>query len=285
MAHQAFTHHFANLTDLKMHYVTCGEGPALVLLHGFPQTWYEWRHIMPALSEHYRVIAPDLRGLGDSTRPFAGYDKHTVAGDIWQLVHEHLGYQQFFLVGHDWGGPTAFSLAAQHRDAVEKLCILDVAIPGDGSPDISQGGKRWHHNFHGTPDLPEALVAGRERLYISWFFKNYGHRPDAIEENDINEYASTYSQPGAMRAGFNYYRAIAKDIEDNRAMIENDGKLAMPVLALGGAESWGRRLETMQSLKRVAHQVEGGQIENAGHWIPEEQPVEITRQLLKFLTQ
>ena len=240
---------------------------------------------MPALSEHYRLIAPDLRGLGDSTRPFSGYDKRTVAGDIWQLVHGHLGYQQFFLVGHDWGGPTAFSLAAQHRDAVEKLCILDVAIPGDGSPDISQGGKRWHHNFHGTPDLPEALVAGRERLYISWFFKNYGHRPDAIEENDINEYARTYSQPGAMRAGFNYYRAIAKDIEDNRAMIENDGKLAMPVLALGGAESWGRRLETMQSLKRVAHQVEGGQIENAGHWIPEEQPVEITRQLLKFLTQ
>jgi pimeloyl-ACP methyl ester carboxylesterase len=285
MAHQAFTHHFANLTDLKMHYVTCGEGPALVLLHGFPQTWYEWRHIMPALSEHYRVIAPDLRGLGDSTRPFSGYDKRTVAGDIWELVHGHLGYQQFFLVGHDWGGPTAFSLAAQHRDAVEKLCILDVAIPGDGSPDISQGGKRWHHNFHGTPDLPEALVAGRERLYISWFFKNYGHRPDAIAENDINEYARTYSQPGAMRAGFNYYRAIAKDIEDNRAMIENDGKLPMPVLALGGAESWGRRLETMQSLERVAHQVEGGQIENAGHWIPEEQPVEITRQLLKFLTQ
>ena len=268
-----------------MHYVTCGEGPALVLLHGFPQTWYEWRHIMPALSEHYRVIAPDLRGLGDSTRPFAGYDKRTVAADIWQLVHEHLGYQQFFLVGHDWGGPTAFSLAAQHRGAVEKLCILDVAIPGDGSPDISQGGKRWHHNFHGTPDLPEALVVGRERLYISWFFKNYGHRPDAIPENDINEYARTYSQPGAMRAGFNYYRAIAKDIADNQAMIENDGKLPMPVLALGGAESWGRRLETMQSLERVAHQVEGGQIENSGHWIPEEQPVEITRQLLKFLTK
>ncbi|MCH2492393.1 MAG: alpha/beta hydrolase [Gammaproteobacteria bacterium] len=285
MPHQAFTHHFANLTDLKMHYVTCGEGPALVLLHGFPQTWYEWRHIMPALSEHYRVIAPDLRGLGDSTRPFAGYDKRTVAGDIWQLVHGHLGYQQFFLVGHDWGGPTAFSLAAQHRDAVEKLCILDVAIPGDGNPDISQGGKRWHHHFHGTPDLPEALVAGRERLYISWFFANYGHRPDAIAEDDINEYARTYSQPGAMRAGFNYYRAIARDIADNRAMIDNDGKLAMPVLALGGAESWGRRLETMQSLERVAHQVEGGQIENSGHWIPEEQPVEVTRQLLQFLAQ
>ena len=285
MAHQAFTHHFANLTDLKMHYVTCGEGPALVLLHGFPQTWYEWRHIMPALSEHYRVIAPDLRGLGDSTRPFGGYDKRTVASDIWQLVHGPLGYHQFFLVGHDWGGPTAFSLAAQHRDAVEKLCILDVAIPGDGNPDISQGGKRWHHHFHVTPALPEPLVAGRERLYISWFFANYGDRPDAIAEDDINEYARTYSQPGAMRAGFNYYRAIARDIADNRAMIDNDGKLAMPVLALGGAESWGRRLETMQSLERVAHQVEGGQIENSGHWIPEEQPVEVTRQLLQFLAQ
>ena len=280
-----FTHQFADLSGCKMHFVTLGDGPALVLLHGFPQTWYEWRYVMPALAQHYHVIAPDLRGLGDSSRPLNGYDKRTVANDVWQLVNQHLGYREFFVVGHDWGGPTAFSLAAQHRAAIKKLCVLDVAIPGDGSADISQGGRRWHHNFHGTPDLPEALVAGRERLYISWFFKNYGHRPDVLSDADIDEYTRTYAQPGAMRAGFNYYRALHQDIEDNRNMLERDGKLAMPVLAVGGAESWGRRMETKHSLEQVADHVDGGQIKQCGHWIPEEQPAELTRQLIEFLAE
>ncbi len=282
MANVNVTHHFADLGDVKLHYVTCGKGPPLVLVHGYPQSWYEWRHVMPALAQRYQVIAPDMRGLGDSTRPLSGYDKRTVADDIWRLLSETLDHHQFFLVGHDWGGPTAFSLAAQHRDAVRRLCILDVAIPGDGSPDISQGGRRWHHNFHATPDLPEALVAGRERTYISWFFKNYGYRPDAIPEADIDEYARTYSQPGAMRAGFSYYRAIPQDIADNKTMLADDGKLQMPVLALGGAESWGRRMETKESLERVATDVRGGQVAECGHWLPEEQPEEVARQLLDF---
>ena len=133
------THHFAEIGEVMLHYVVAGSGPPIVLLHGWPQTWYEWRHVIPALAARYTVIAPDMRGLGDSSRPLIGYDKKTVAEDIWQLVAERLRHQSFHLVGHDWGGPTAFALAAAHPEAVTKLAIIDVVIPGDGG-DFSQGG-------------------------------------------------------------------------------------------------------------------------------------------------
>jgi pimeloyl-ACP methyl ester carboxylesterase len=278
------SHHFADLGDVRLHYVTAGSGFPIVLLHGWPQSWYEWRHIIPVLAERYQVIAPDLRGLGDSSRPQEGYDKKTVGNDIWRLVNGTLGIREFFLVGHDWGGPTAYAVAAAHPEAVRKLCVLDVSIPGDGSPNISQGGKRWHHAFHQTPDLPEALVAGREDIYLGWFYRNYGARPDAIPDDDIAEYLRTYRQPGALRAGFSYYRNIPKDIADNAA-IAKDFKLPMPVLALGGDSGWGRGMEVLHSLQRMATDVRGGVITQSGHWIPEEQPQQLLDRLLPFLAE
>ncbi len=274
-------HHHADLGDVRLHYVTAGAGFPVVLLHGWPQSWYEWRHIIPGLADRFRVIAPDLRGLGDSSRPADGYDKKTVGNDIWRLVSEVLGIGEFYLVGHDWGGPTAYAVAAAHPQAVRKLVILDVTIPGDGSQNISQGGRRWHHGFHQTLDLPEALVAGREDIYLGWFYRTYGARPDAIGERDVAEYLRVYRQPGALRAGFSYYRAIPRDIADNAAVLARS-KLPMPVLALGGDRSWGRGLEVVESLRRMAADVQGGVIENCGHWMPEEQPAELLRRLLVF---
>ena len=264
-------HHYARLKDLTMHFVIAGEGEPLVLLHGFPQTWYEWRELMPVLARNYMVIAPDLRGLGDSTRPETGYDKKTVADDVWQLLNSVMGIEQFNLAGHDWGGPVAYSLAAQHRDAVKKLAILDVTIPGDGIDAFASSHGRWHHGFHRTLDLPEALVHGRERIYVSWFLKNFTAQPGAIPEAAIDEYARCYAQPGAMRAGFSYYRATPQDMLDNQAFIA-EGKLTMPVLGLGGGESFGRRELVLESLSRVADNVSGGVIDNCGHFIPEEAP-------------
>jgi pimeloyl-ACP methyl ester carboxylesterase len=274
-------HHHADLGDVRLHYVTAGAGFPVVLLHGWPQSWYEWRHIIPGLADRFRVIAPDLRGLGDSSRPAAGYDKKTVGHDIWRLVSEVLGIGEFYLVGHDWGGPTAYAVAAAHPQAVRKLVILDVTIPGDGSKNISQGGRRWHHAFHQTLDLPEALVAGREDIYLGWFYRTYGARPDAISERDVEEYLRVYRLPGALRAGFSYYRAIPRDIADNADTLARS-KLPMPVLALGGDRSWGRGLEVVESLRRMAADVQGGVIENCGHWVPEEQPGELLRRLLAF---
>lgn len=281
-----FSHHYAELGEVMLHYVTAGSGPPLVLLHGWPQTWYEWRHVITPLAKHYTVIAPDLRGLGDSSRPPTGYDKKTVANDIWQLMSLELDHQSFDLVGHDWGGPTAFALAAAHPDAVKSLTIVDVVIPGDGG-DFSEGGRRWHHQFHITPDLPEALIAGRERVYLQWFYQTFACRPDAIDDAALDEFVRTYSQPGALRAGFNFYRAIGQDAKDNAALLATGFRLPMPVLAIGGGTSYphgrGRGSAVEESMRRVATNVRAHVISECGHFVPEEQPEELTRLLLEFL--
>lgn len=293
-----FTHHYAEVGDVMLHYVTMGspvaggqakanEKPPLVLLHGWPQTWYEWRHMMPALSQRFTVIAPDMRGLGDSSRPLAGYDKRTVANDIWRLMTENLGHKTFHVAGHDWGGPTAYALAASHPEAVTRLAIIDVVIPGDGG-DFSQGGRRWHHQFHMTPDLPEALVQGRERIYLKWFYDTFAYRPGSLDDAALDEFTRTYSQPGALRAGFAFYRALPEDAKANAAQLATGFRLPMPVLAVGGGVSYphgrGRGPDVEASLRRVAGNVTGHVIPKCGHFVPEEAPEELTRLMLDFFS-
>ena len=279
-------HHRAALSQTELHYVTAGIGEPVVLLHGWPQSWWEWRHVIPMLAGQYRVIAPDLRGLGDSGRPEGGYDKMTVAADLWELLSAVLGIARFHLVGHDWGGPTAFALAASHPEAARSLAILDVTIPGIG-PDISQDGRRWHHAFHMTPELPEALVGGRERAYLAWFYQAFSYQRDAITEDDLAEYLRTYSQPAALRAGFAFYRNLPRDITDNQALLAAGFRLPMPVLALGGdrREARARGHEPEESLRCIADDVTGGVIAESGHFIPEEQPAALAAQLLAFLAR
>jgi len=272
-------HQYADLGDVRLHYVTAGQGPAVVLIHGWPQTWYMWREVMPALSARYRVIAPDLRGLGDSSRPVGGYDKKTLAQDIWRLAHDVLGERRLFVVGHDWGGPVAYALAAQHRDAVRRVAIFDVPVPGDGTPVMFSN--RWHHGLHWELDFPEALTAGREDVYLGFFYRAWGARPDAISEEAQREYLRTYCLPGAMRAGFNLYRATPQDVADNEAF-RAQGKLAMPILVYGGTHGRGRGTAAMESWQRVALDVRGGVAEGCGHWIPEERPEWVAQQLLAF---
>ena len=280
-------HHYADVGDVLLHYVTAGGGFPVVMIHGYPQTWWEWRHQIPVLAEKYSVITPDMRGLGDSSRPISGYDKKTISDDIWRVVNSELGHESFYLVGHDWGGPTAYALAAAHPEAVKRLVIIDVPIPGCGG-DFSQGGRRWHHQFHMTLDLPEALTAGREDIYLSWFYRTFAYRPDAIDQTDLKEYVRTYSQPGAMRAGFNLYRAAAQDVEDNQANIARQ-KLAMPVLTISGGKSYpharGRISETEDSLKRVATNVRGEIASESGHFVPEEAPDFLNERLLSFFAE
>ena len=280
-------HHYADVGDVLLHYVTAGDGFPVVMIHGYPQTWWEWRHQIPVLAEKYSVITPDMRGLGDSSRPISGYDKKTISDDIWRVVNSELGHESFYLVGHDWGGPTAYALAAAHPEAVKRLVIIDVPIPGCGG-DFSQGGRRWHHQFHMTLDLPEALTAGREDIYLSWFYRTFAYRPDAIDQTDLKEYVRTYSQPGAMRAGFNLYRAAAQDVEDNQANIARQ-KLAMPVLTISGGKSYpharGRISETEDSLKRVATNVRGEIAPESGQFVPEEAPDFLNERLLSFFAE
>ena len=283
-----FAHAFADLGETRIHYAAAGAdprtSPPVVLLHGWPETWYEWRHVMPAIAERHPVIAPDLRGLGDSSRPTGGYDKRTVSEDIFRLLSGHLGLDRWHLVGHDWGGPTAFALAARHPEAVLSLTVIDVVIPGDGG-EFSQGGRRWHHAFHRTPELPEALVGGRERTYLGWFYRAYSARPEAIDAGAVEEYLRTYTDPEALRAGFAYYRNLPRDMADNEALLATGFRLPMPVLAIGGGrtDAFGRAGEVEASMRRVATDVRGLIAEESGHFVPEEDPELTARAILEHV--
>ncbi|MCC2113907.1 MAG: alpha/beta hydrolase, partial [Hyphomicrobiales bacterium] len=167
---------------------------------------------------------------------------------------------------------------------VRTLSILDVVIPGDGA-DFSQGGRRWHHAFFRTLDLPEQLCFGREEMVINWLFENYGYRANCISEEDKAEFLRTYKKPGAFRALLEIYRALPQDAADNAAIVAAKGKLKMPVLALGGDKAFGRGMECIESLRRVADNVRGGLVKDSGHWIAEEQPDFLVDQLLNLFAE
>jgi pimeloyl-ACP methyl ester carboxylesterase len=271
-----FSHHTASVNGIQLHYVMGGQGDPVVLLHGWPQTWYEWHKVMPALAKNYTVIAPDLRGLGDSSKPLSGYDGNTTAEDIYQLLSKLGLNQTIYLVGHDVGVLTAYSYAASHPNNVSKLVILDVPpLPPPGFEDCC-----WWFSFHQTPDIPEMLTAGKEREYLSWFYR-FAYNPEAITEDDIDRYVSSYSAPGGMRAGFEYYRAFPITLEQNRE--HANVKLSMPVLALGGEYSFGNAALT--SMKSLATDVRGGIVPLSGHWIAEEQPEFLIKELAKFFSE
>ena len=208
-----FSHNTASVNGIQLHYVIGGQGDPVVLIHGWPETWYAWHKVMPALAKNYTVIAPDLRGLGDSSKPVTGYDGKTLAEDIHQLVGK-LGFKTIFLVGHDIGTQVAYSYAAAHPTEVKRLAVMELPIPGFTPPGLE--GKIWWFVFHQTPDVPEALVQGKESIYLSWFYQNLAYNPAGITQAAINDYVNHYSAPGAMRAGFEHYRVFPQDAIQNQ---------------------------------------------------------------------
>jgi pimeloyl-ACP methyl ester carboxylesterase len=280
------THGMADIEPgLRLHYVTDGDGQrTIVLLHGFPQTWWQWHRVIPALVDAgFRVVAPDCRGAGHSWRPAAGYDKVTVAGDIKRLLREHLAIEgPIVLVGHDIGLMVAYAYAQAYRDELSHLVIVDAPLPGTEVFDRLRSDPRvWHFAFHGARDVAEMLVAGKERQYLQAFFNARVFDPSAISEADLDVYISAYSAPGAMRAGFELYRAFDQDAEDNRAALARNGKLSLPVLAMGGEISTsGALVEEM--MREVAEDVTGVRVPRTAHWVPEENPDAFVRAVLDF---
>lgn len=279
--------YFADVNGLRMHYRRSGEGDLVVLLHGFPQTSYAWRLIIPQLARQYTVLAPDLRGLGDTDKPADGYDKRTIAEDVYSLVRQ-LGYDQFRLVGHDFGGSVAYALTAAYPAAVRQLVLVECMPAGLLSDEDTQrivsrqlAGRSWFQGFHLVPGLAEALVAGRERIYLGWLFEAFTVQRNAITEADFGEYVRAYALPGSMHAAFGYYRASATDVIDNQASAQH--KLRMPVLTLGGDGSLGDA--TYQCLTAAATQVQGSVLADCGHFVAEEQASTLLAHLLAFFSQ
>ena len=267
---------FAQVNGIRMHYVKMGEGPLLILLHGWPQTWYEWHKVMPALASKFTVVAPDLRGLGLSEKTQTGYDKHTIANDVAALI-KHLGERSAIVVGHDMGGKVAYVLSLLHPELVTKLIMVDCMPPGTENMDPAKGGM-WHYGFHMAAEFPEMLTKGREREYISAQMTKWLHQKDAITQDALDEYAKYYASPGGMTAGFNYYRTLLDDAKFLAAYA--DRKFAMPVLTVAGR--YGVSDNLFKAMTQKADNLKGVIAEESGHFVPEEAPVFLTEQILNF---
>jgi pimeloyl-ACP methyl ester carboxylesterase len=262
----------------KIHVRVGGHGPAVVMLHGFGTTGDMWGHLASALIEDHTVVAPDLRGLGLSSKPDRGYDKMNQAADVLGVL-DALGVRTAELVTHDIGIMVGFAVAATYRERVSRWVAIDAPLPGVGPWDqIIQDPAMWHFGFGGQ-DM-ERLVAGRERIYLDRFWNELSREPKRFDEATRQHYAALYAQPGAMRAGFAQFRAFSQDAADNRAFLAQ-GKLQMPVFAFGGEATFGPMIGAV--IRSVADNVEHAVIPDCGHWITEEQPQATTDLVVDFL--
>jgi pimeloyl-ACP methyl ester carboxylesterase len=277
----SFTSRYVDTGEVRLHAVVGGEGPPLLLVHGWPETWYAWRLLMPALARDFEVIAVDQRGRGLSDKPAGGYDTGTLAGDLVALM-DALGHQRFAVVGHDTGFAISYALAADHPDRVERVALAEIpGSPGAApSPPVLVPGpindRLWHLPFNRLERINEQLVEGREDIFFGWEFDAAAKKlPDDV----VAYYVDGLSNPDSLRGSFGFYRALD-------ATIAQDGerktrRLTMPVLAIGGAESFGEHVA--DALRLVADDVQSVVIPEAGHFVAEEAPDEMLAALSGFL--
>ena len=268
-----------------VHGFTAGAGSPVVLLSGWPETAEAYSQVFPSLAERYQVFALDAPGLGESGPPTGGYDTANVAQVLAGAV-KSVTSECIHLVGHDVGGWIAYAWASLFSEQLHSLTLLDTAVPGTGTPPSyplppEVNVKLWQFSFNTLPELPEILTAGRERELFDWLFKHKSERLDRIPQANRDRYVEAYTRAGAMNRGFAYYRAAAESTKQN--MEFGKTKLTMPVLALGGRSATGDRLK--QAMEALALRVEGGVVEDCGHYVMEEQPEAIARELLQFFKQ
>ncbi len=270
---------FIEANGVRLHYLAAGKGDPVVLLHGYAQNSHMWRPLIAELAKTNMVIAPDLRGFGQSAKPEGGYDKKTMAQDIHALVVS-LGLGKVRLAGHDIGLMVAYAYAVQYPAEIERIVLMDAFLPGVGDwHNVWLLRDLWHFHFYGK--TPLALVEGRERIYFEHFWNDFAADPDhSVSEADRRFYAESYAQPGAMRAGFEVFRAFEQDGKDFAGFAKR--KLAMPMLVLSGEKASGGFLIVQARL--VADNVEGVQVKGSGHWLIDEAPDQVIPKLVTFLS-
>ena len=269
----------AKVNGVNIHYVTGGSGEPLVLIHGFGQNWFMWNRLLPELSKHFTIIAPDLRGVGESEKALSGYDKKTMATDIHELVKK-LGYKQANVAGHDIGLMVAYAYAAQFGTEVKKLALMDALLPGVEPVWSELNGKLWWFGFFGWPASGE-IVAGKERAFLTNFWPVVGHVNDAFTKEETDEFVRAYSVPGATTGSFHWFGAFPQDAKDNLELMKQ--KLKMPLLAMGGEFQSAPFLADHSRL--VAENVTETKIMGAGHWMVQEQTDQVLKGLLDFFTE
>ena len=270
-----FQHRTTNVNGINIHYVMGGSGEPLLLLHGFGQNWFMWNRLLPELSKHFTVIAPDLPGVGESDKPETGYDKKTVAVHIHDLVNK-LGFQKINLAGHDIGLMVAYAYAVQYQSEVKKLALMDALVPGIEPVWSNVRSFAWWFGFFDWPASGE-LVKGREKLFLTNFWPQVGHIQNAFTKEETDEFIRAYSVNGATTSSFNWFGAFSQDAKDNLVYAKH--KLTIPVLAMGG-EFAGNYMP--EHIKLVAQNVKGVIIKNSGHWVVQENTEQTGAALLNF---
>ncbi len=256
-----------------------GSGPAVLMLHGYGETGDMWEPLAAVMVKDHTVIVPDLRGMGLSSHPEGGYEKKAQAADM-EAVLRALDVEKVDLVTHDIGNMVGFAFAIQHPDQVSKFVLIDAPVPGVGPwEEILKNPLLWHFRF-GGPDM-ERLVAGRERIYLDRFWNDFSANPSRFDEASREHYAALYALPGAMHSGFAQFAAFDQDALDNKALLAANGKLQMPVLAIGGEKSFGPQMAAV--MKFAADDVTEGVIPDSGHWIMEENPDATVAAVTEFL--
>jgi pimeloyl-ACP methyl ester carboxylesterase len=276
-----FASQYVDTGELRLHAVVGGDGPPLLLVHGWPQTWYAWRMVMPALAKDFQVVAVDQRGRGLSDKPASGYDSATLAGDMVGLM-DALGYQRFAVYGTDVGMPIAYALAADHPERVDRLIVSEAPLPGiSQSPAFVPAPvneRLWHINFNRAARVNEQLVSGREDIF-------FGNEFDVSAAKKLPDYAVKYyidqlaSDPEALRGSFEFYRALDTTVAQNEQ--RKTRRLTMPVLAIGGEKSTGEGVGN--TMKLVADDVQSVVLPGSGHWVAEEATDDLLAALTPFL--
>ena len=281
-------HHIAKIDGTRFHYVTAGTGDPVLLIPGWPESWIAWRKVLPLLvSAGRRVVVLDPKGFGESDKPAGGYDLDTAARDLHGFLEAtNLATAGGIdIIAHDVGTWIAHAHAANYPADVRRLVLTESNIPGitvfaAGIPNETANLKSWQFAFNRLNDLPEMLVQGRERAFLAWIFATKSFRSYAIDSAALEEYTRQYSAPGAMRAGFAWYRANFDAEGLAQAKARAAKRLTMPVLALGGSEGVGDALRA--TVATIGDRVQGGSITGCGHFLPEECPDELTEAVLKF---
>jgi pimeloyl-ACP methyl ester carboxylesterase len=277
-----FSSRYIKTGDLRQHVVIGGHGPPLLLVHGWPENWYAWRHVMPALAKDFEVIAVDQRGMGLSGKPKDGYDTRTLANDLVALM-DQLGHKRFAVVGHDTGMPISYALAADHPDRVDRLVVAEAVLPGVApspplflSPQLND--RFFHLMFNQLPKLNEQLVRGREDIFFGYEFDIFAAKklPADVVKYYVNGFASSRA---ALSGSFGFYRDFSTTIAQNEQ--RKAQRLTLPVLAIGGAESLGEA--PAETMRLAADNVQSAVIPGAGHWLAEEAPEETLAALTAFL--
>ena len=286
-----YTQQFATVNDVRIHYISASANGStqpkgvILLIHGFPQTCYQYRHVIEPLRRDYSIIVPDYRGAGKSSKPIDGlFTKSLLANDLHELIRTHLGITApIHIVGHDIGGMIAHAYATRWSGEVASIVWGECPLPGTDAYEQNRAmQEQFHFTFHNVPSLPEALVAEKERVYVKYFFDNKCFNAAAFSDEDVDVYARAFEQPGAARCGFGLYRAFETDKNENLEWKEQHGKCKVPAMALSGKHSH-HRLVAKEMVEDMYENVEVAEIEGSAHYVAEEDPVDFVSKIVPFI--